>query len=81
MYKCLQRASEAGHSSIAFPAVGAGKLGYPANIVSKAMFNAVETFYTSKPASALRVVFVLFEGDRDVIQVEVVFFMLMKIEI
>ncbi|XP_046556181.1 uncharacterized protein LOC124265429 [Haliotis rubra] len=68
VYMCLQRAAEAGHGSIAFPAVGAGKLGYKPDMVAKAMFDAVETFYLKKPSSKMFVTFVLFEGDRKVIQ-------------
>lgn len=58
-------------SSIAFPALGTGNLGYPPCLVAKTMFEAVYDFRKSKKLEYLRdVYFVLYE-DKDL---EVVFY-------
>lgn len=44
VYKCLSKASGAGHTSIAFPAIGTGLNKYPKEIVAKVMFSCVEQF-------------------------------------
>jgi len=41
--KCLTIA-DADHSTIAFPALGTGRLGYPPDKVAEAMFDAVNNF-------------------------------------
>ena len=42
--QCLKVSDEKNVSSIAFPALGAGNLGYPAKVVAKVMINAVENY-------------------------------------
>lgn len=44
MAKCLRLASENGMTSIAFPALGTGNLGYEHKSVATAMFETVRSF-------------------------------------
>ena len=44
VYKCLSKATESGHTSIAFPAIGTGQNKYPKEIVAKTMFSTIEQF-------------------------------------
>ncbi|XP_052076578.1 protein mono-ADP-ribosyltransferase PARP14-like [Mytilus californianus] len=41
---CLKKADSLGHQSIAFPALGTGKLNYNPNVVADALFEAVERY-------------------------------------
>ncbi|VDI83029.1 Hypothetical predicted protein [Mytilus galloprovincialis] len=63
--RCLKEAEIRMLSSIAFPALGTGTLGYPPCLVAKTMFEAVYDFKKSKSLEYLRdVYFVLYE-DKD----------------
>lgn len=42
--KCLEKASDSGHTSIAFPAIGSGLNKYPKETVAKILFSCVEHF-------------------------------------
>jgi len=67
---CLTEADTLNHSSIAFPAVGTGNLGYPKDIVAQEMFKAISTFAVKKPQTSLRkVVFVLYPKDYSTVKV------------
>lgn len=52
------------HSSIAFPAIGTGNLGFPDHEAAKIMFNAVWNFAQSSPLP-LEVHFVIFPSDSE----------------
>lgn len=51
--KCLSKASESGHTSIAFPAIGTGLNKYPKEAVAKTMFSCVEQFQKRHSDSSL----------------------------
>lgn len=58
-------------ASIAFPALGTGKLNYPVEEVAKAMWIAASEVGRDEKVSALtKVDVVLFPGDEKVIQVK-----------
>lgn len=61
-------------SSIAFPAMGTGKLGYPRDMVAEEMCNSVLNFSKENPDTSLKqVLFVVYEKDRQTIQVHWIF--------
>ncbi|KAK3610479.1 hypothetical protein CHS0354_016669 [Potamilus streckersoni] len=64
---CLEKADQKGMSSIAFPALGTGKLEYPYRDVAWAMFEAVEEF---KPTNQnlKEVKFILYKQDQMTIE-------------
>lgn len=69
LLKCLEEASKSGHKSIAFPAIGTGKLNYDKDVVAKTMFAGVEKFSLSNQSSSVRdVKFVIFPSDNDTLQ-------------
>ena len=45
--KCLEEADRCGATSIAFPALGAGNLGYPSHVVARIMVGTVATYIKS----------------------------------
>ena len=49
--KCLEEADRCGATSIAFPALGAGNLGYPSDVVAKIMVGTVATFIKTHQAT------------------------------
>ncbi|XP_060567744.1 protein mono-ADP-ribosyltransferase PARP14-like [Ruditapes philippinarum] len=62
---CLALAHTHNYSSIAFPALGTGALGFPADVVANIMFNTVDAFEARYPDTSLRLVrFVLWSEDR-----------------
>ena len=62
--KCLRECEQKGACSIAFPAVGAGNLGYPSQVVAKVMISAVQDYYKIYAASCItEVKFVIFMDD------------------
>ncbi|XP_076462556.1 protein mono-ADP-ribosyltransferase PARP14-like isoform X2 [Babylonia areolata] len=68
-HKCLSEANTRGYTSIAFPALGAGALGYPRDVVAQTMLRAVGQFEQSHPSTSLRkVIFVVFPTDQAVLQ-------------
>ena len=69
MTKCLHEADQRGHSSIAFPAIGTGQLGYPKDIVAREMFNTVKKFAEKNVSSLRQVDFVLYPKDYNTIKV------------
>ena len=65
----MTEASKRGFSTIAFPAIGTGNLGYPRDIVARVFFEEVDAFQRNNPqASVLEVRFVLFHTDAPTIQ-------------
>lgn len=68
--KCLQAASKACYKSIAFPALGTGALGFPADVVARTMFSVVKNFEVSHPDTSLEEVhFVVWSGDQVAVKV------------
>ncbi|CAC5392793.1 unnamed protein product [Mytilus coruscus] len=66
---CLKKADELDMSSIAFPAIGTGKLRYPPNIAASKMFQAVEEVAAATYFQYLKEVnFVIFPTDENVLQ-------------
>jgi O-acetyl-ADP-ribose deacetylase (regulator of RNase III) len=55
MTRCLKEAEERKLSSIAFPALGTGILGYPPCLTAKTMFDAVEEYQKTLSPLTLRV--------------------------
>nr|KAG5699798.1 hypothetical protein BaRGS_013518 [Batillaria attramentaria] len=52
--KCLTEASNSGHTSIAFPALGTGNMNYPRDVVARTMMDAVSQFQQATPTTSLR---------------------------
>ena len=62
---CLALASTSGYTSIAFPALGTGAMGFPADVVASTMFETVDAFEAKNPDSSLRQVkFVVWSEDK-----------------
>ena len=63
--KCLKICDEREISSIAFPALGAGNLGYPTELVAKVMTNTVQSYLqiNSKTTYIENVKFVIFMDE------------------
>lgn len=61
MTRCLREAEKRKMSSIAFPALGTGTLGYPLCLTAKTMFDAVEEYQKTNPKYLKTVHFVLFK--------------------
>ncbi|CAH1268221.1 PARP14 [Branchiostoma lanceolatum] len=45
IFTCLSNASQRGHSSIAFPAIGTGNMGFRRSEVAESMYDAILSFY------------------------------------
>ena len=54
MKNCLHQAHADGLKSIAFPAIGAGTLNIPEDVVVKTLFEEIETFSREHPATSLK---------------------------
>ena len=69
---CLSLASVKELSSIVFPAVATGILGYPAEKEARTVLSATREFFTRMPFSSLkRVTFVCHRGNLEVAKVRV----------
>ncbi|XP_046570875.1 protein mono-ADP-ribosyltransferase PARP14-like isoform X2 [Haliotis rubra] len=67
--ECLTEADSRGYNSIAFPALGTGRQGFPADIAADLMFSTVRTFQDTHSASPLQsVYFVVHPSDRAVLK-------------
>ena len=67
---CLEEANKLRVSSIAFPVIGSGNLGFPVDQVACEMFASVERFKLSHKDFSLRFVyFVVYHKDKKTIQV------------
>lgn len=70
MEKCLAHVDQNQHSSVAFPAMGTGNLGYPRETVAKEMFSIVHNFGSNNPSTSISdVYFVLYDRDTDTVKV------------
>jgi poly [ADP-ribose] polymerase 10/14/15 len=62
---CLTLANASKYTSIAFPALGTGALGFPADTVAQIMFETVDAFEAKHPDTSLRTVrFVVWSEDK-----------------
>ena len=57
---CLKACDERHVTSVAFPALGAGALGYPAKVVAKVMINTVQNYLQTNTTCIRAVKFVIF---------------------
>ncbi|XP_035532032.1 poly(ADP-ribose) polymerase family member 14-related sequence 1 isoform X1 [Morone saxatilis] len=66
---CLDKAEDSGLSSISFPAIGTGNLGFPKNLVASLMLDKILAFSSKKqPKHLKKVVIILYSGDANTIQ-------------
>uniref|UniRef100_A0A8C4EUA4 Poly [ADP-ribose] polymerase n=1 Tax=Dicentrarchus labrax TaxID=13489 RepID=A0A8C4EUA4_DICLA len=66
---CLDKAEDSGLSSISFPAIGTGNLGFPKNLVASLMLDEILAFSSKKqPKHLKKVVIILYSGDANTIQ-------------
>lgn len=71
MEKCLNHVHKNRLSSVAFPALGTGNLGYPRETVAKEMFSIVHNFGSNNPSTSVNDVrFVLYDRDVDTVKVQ-----------
>ena len=62
-------------SSIAFPAMGTGKLGYPPDVVASVMYSCVDEYAAKNSKTALKeVLFVLYDKDYKTVKVNSILF-------
>lgn len=67
--ECFSTAAKRKCSSIAFPALGTGKLRYPAGLVAKSMYKCVEEFTSQDPNSPItEVLFVVYDKDHETVK-------------
>ncbi|XP_068184872.1 poly(ADP-ribose) polymerase family member 14-related sequence 1 isoform X2 [Antennarius striatus] len=67
---CLCKAEDTGLSSMSFPAIGTGNLGFPKDIAASLMLGEISSFSSKNPPKHLKkVVIVLYPGDTQTIQV------------
>ncbi|XP_071344165.1 poly(ADP-ribose) polymerase family member 14-related sequence 1 isoform X2 [Trachinotus anak] len=67
---CLEKAEDSGLTSISFPAIGTGNLGFPRDRVTSLIFNEISAFSSKKqPKHLKKVVIILYSGDAKTIQV------------
>ena len=60
---CLKACDQRGTTSIAFPALGAGALGYPSKVVASVMITTVQNYFQASTTSIQAVKFVIFTDD------------------
>ena len=60
---CLKACDQRQITSIAFPALGAGALGYPSKVVARVMITAVQKYFQTSTTSIQAVKFVIFMDD------------------
>jgi len=72
MLGCLKEANKHKYSTVAFPAMGTGNLGYPKDVVAKEMFRIVSQYSSKNPKSTVTEVwFVVYEKDHPTIKVNI----------
>ena len=68
--RCLKLADERGMASIAFPALGTGVLGFPADVVARLLFETIEEYDLSNPETGISSVsLVVYQEDKPAVQV------------
>ena len=66
---CLDKAENLGLTSISFPAIGTGNLGFPKDLAASVMMEEVSKF-NQQPRCLKTVLIVLYPKDQETIQVE-----------
>ncbi|XP_047456373.1 poly(ADP-ribose) polymerase family member 14-related sequence 1 isoform X2 [Mugil cephalus] len=66
---CLGLAEENGLTSISFPAIGTGGLGFPKDLVASLMLDEILEFSKKQPKHLKKVAIILYSGDAPTIQV------------
>nr|XP_033473820.1 poly(ADP-ribose) polymerase family member 14-related sequence 1 [Epinephelus lanceolatus] len=67
---CLAKAEDSGLTSISFPAIGTGNLGFPKDLAASLLLDDISTFSSKKqPKHLKKVVIILYSGDAQTIQV------------
>ncbi|XP_070832442.1 poly(ADP-ribose) polymerase family member 14-related sequence 1 isoform X2 [Chaetodon trifascialis] len=67
---CLGKAEDSGLTSISFPAIGTGNLGFPKDLVASLMLDEISAFSSKKqPKHLKKVVIILYSQDAQTIQV------------
>uniref|UniRef100_A0A8B8E811 Poly [ADP-ribose] polymerase n=1 Tax=Crassostrea virginica TaxID=6565 RepID=A0A8B8E811_CRAVI len=67
--KCLHLASKNMMRSIAFPAIGTGRLGYSSELAANTMLNCCQNFLSGNESSSLEeIFFVIYDRDREILQ-------------
>ncbi|XP_067657902.1 protein mono-ADP-ribosyltransferase PARP15-like [Haliotis asinina] len=69
IHQCLQKASQAGHSTIAFPALGAGVRNYPPHIVADVFKKTIWEYTQLNPTSLKEIMVVIFHKDTNILKV------------
>ncbi|KAG2459584.1 PAR14 polymerase, partial [Polypterus senegalus] len=70
---CLSETEKLQKTSIAFPAIGTGNLGFPKALVASLMFDEVVSFSSKKPENLKEIVFLLHPSDAQTVQVKTVY--------
>lgn len=66
----MGKAEDSGLTSISFPAIGTGNLGFPKDLVASLMLDEILAFSSKKqPKHLKKVVIILYSGDAQTIQV------------
>ncbi|XP_039613228.1 protein mono-ADP-ribosyltransferase PARP14-like [Polypterus senegalus] len=65
---CLSETEKLQKTSIAFPAIGTGNLGFPKALVASLMFDEVVSFSSKKPENLKEIVFLLHPSDAQTVQ-------------
>ncbi|XP_048249257.1 protein mono-ADP-ribosyltransferase PARP15-like isoform X1 [Haliotis rufescens] len=69
IHQCLQKASEAGHNSIAFPALGAGVRNYPPRVVTDVFRETIWEYSQLNPQTSLKeIMVVIFHKDQTMLK-------------
>lgn len=67
---CLGKAEDSGLTSISFPAIGTGNLGFPKDLAASVMLDEIVAFSSKKqPKHLKKVMIVLYPKDAHTIQV------------
>lgn len=67
---CLDRAEDTGLTSISFPAIGSGNLGFPKDLAASAMLDEIIAFSSkTQPKLLKEIMIILYPGDTKTIQV------------
>ena len=70
MLRCLELADQRGMTSIAFPALGTGMLGFPADVVAKHLYTCIDEYESKHPETGISSMFlVVYPGDTATIKV------------
>lgn len=68
--KCLNELVKKNFNSIAFPSIGTGGFGFPADHVAESSFNAIYEFLSQNEQVVLRVNLVIYEKDANIEKVK-----------